>query len=211
MKTLVNTLRFGDPDWLPKFVPTLESWCQRHGHTLKVWDNPTVWDHYPCPKFCEREMLLTFLLSNYERMLYIDADVWIHPEAPDFPKLKGLAAATDEHHAAHNLHFAGWCAAAYGREFPHWCYVNAGVWSIDRVAAKKLYRVWLPPYREFFQEQHFFNAAVCRAVEDEQMTFTPLSPGWNRWSEDKKPAWFTHFWGQVAKEPNEADLMKLKP
>lgn len=211
MKTQVHTLRFGGVPWLRACAPTLDRWCERHGHELVVWSDPAVWARYPTPKFCERDMLLTFLLSNFDRMIYVDADVWVHPEAPDFPVLPGIALATDDHHRAHNMHFAGWCMGAYEREFPLWEYSNAGVWSIDREAASHLYGVWEPPYRKYFQEQHFWNAAVCRAQEDHGMVVSRLPIEWNRWSGDQKPAWLQHAWGNIDKMPNEELFLSLKP
>jgi hypothetical protein len=144
-------------------------------------------------------------------MIYMDADVWIHPEAPDFPILPGIAVATDDHHRSHNMHFAGWCAAAYGREFPLWEYSNAGVWSVDREAAEKILKVWLPPYLEFFQEQHFFNAALCRAKDDEGLEVSRLPSLWNRWSGDREPAWFQHCWGDEEKSIDSTIFEKLTP
>ena len=73
------------------------------------------------------------------------------------------------------------------------------MWSIDRPAAVKLRTVWVPPYLEFFQEQHFFNAAVCRAKEDLDMKVSRLPEIWNRWSGDLKPAWFQHCWSDAKK------------
>lgn len=210
MKTLVTTLRFGDCEWFGKFVPNLESWCRRHGYELRVWDNPFTWSHYPCPKFCERDMLEEFLASEADRMIYLDADVWIHPEAPGFPAKHGICLTTDAHHLVHNAHFNGWCAALYGREFPLWEYVNAGVWAVTRDAAAKMLRSWEPPYVEYFQEQHFFNAVVCRAKEDRGLITARLHSRWNMWAGDKRPAWFQHFWA-MEKDFNEAELLRLKP
>jgi hypothetical protein len=209
VKLQVHTLRFGNHAWLRACAPTLDRWCERHGHELVVWDDTPR--GYPCVKFCELEMMQHFLASDSDRMLYVDSDVWVHPEAPDFPVLPGIALATDDHHRAHNMHFAGWCAGAYEREFPLWEYSNAGVWSIDRNAVGKLLTVWTPPYRKFFQEQHYFNAAVCRAQADHGMVVSRLPIEWNRWSEDKQPAWFQHFWGEIDKNPNSDELVKLKP
>lgn len=209
MTLQVNTLRYGSVPWFDHFTPTLEAWCKRHGYGLAVWsDKVSTSKGYPSPKFVERDMLECFLNTSDSRLLYVDADVWIHPEAPDFPALPGIAVATDSHHVMHNNHFNGWCAAAYGVEFPLWEYSNAGVWSIDREAAEKLLRAWVPPYREFFQDQHFFNAAICRA---KGITVSRLPSIWNRWSEDKQPAWFQHFWGEIDKVPNPELLLKLKP
>lgn len=190
-------------------TPTLDAWCDRYGHKLIVWDDTPR--GYPCVKFCEFDMLLYFLQGRADQMIYVDADVWVHPEAPDFPTPPGIAVATDDHHRSHNMHFAGWCAAAYGREFPLWEYCNAGVWSIDREAAEKLMSVWSPPYLEFFQEQHFFNAAVCRAKADLGMVVSQLPSRWNMWAGEFKPAWFQHFWGAGEKIVIPEELMKLKP
>lgn len=210
MTTLVNTLRYGDCEWFPKFVPTLEDWCQRHGHTLVPWTGAHHWEGLPCPKFCEGNMVKAFLGSSFDRMIYVDADVWVHPEAPDLPKLPGIAVSTDEHHLTHNLHFAGWCAALYDREFPLWEYSNAGVWSIDRDAAERLMRVWTPPFKKYFMEQHYFNAALCRAQADLGMKVSRLPITWNRWVGDGEPGWFQHAWA-MEKDFDEKELIQLRP
>lgn len=200
MKTTVATLRYGTAPWFAECVPTLENWCERHGYELQVWDDPKVWKNYPCPKFCEGDMLRRFLKSDADRLIYVDADVRIHPKAPAFPELKGLCMATDIEHSRHTYHWADWCEEHYGVLPDWWNYSNAGVWAIDRAAAKKFLAVWDASEKvEFFQEQDFVNY-IAYTAKAGGMQFSLLPSEWNRYGRAFHPAWFWHLWGETKTE-----------
>lgn len=213
MKLEVHTLRFGSPDWLPVCQPTLEAWCQRHGYELTVWDGEEF-GHYPCPKFCEKDAIEAFLAGDADAMLYVDADVYVNPRAPEFPELKGLALATDNPHREHNEHWRTWCQENYGEFFDEWDYSNAGVWFVDRTAAAQLLAKMQPPFIEMFQEQHAVNYWAACAHRD-GMEFTRLPDKWNRYGKDLEPSWFFHLWGTTKLEDftdiQKSGILSLDP
>ena len=209
MTTEVHTLRYGNPDYVKLCAPTLANYCNRHSYSLTTWDDS---HGYEVPKFVEQDIIETFLSGSNDRIIYIDADVHIHPHAPKFPQYKGLALATDKRHAAHLPHFRDWVTENYGiTVHPDWQYCNAGVWSLDREAAKKLHAVMLKTEKiEFFQEQHWFNLCAMLAG-----ITTPLSSAWNRYGRDYEPAWFWHLWGTTKMEDfrilKETNLLDASP
>ena len=197
MKTEVHTLRFGDAPWLAECAPTLDAWCERHGYKLRVWSDPSAWEAYPSPKFVQIDMLREFLKGKASYFLYVDADVLVRDDAPEFPFLRGMRLATDSTHRAHNDLWYAWCAEHYGPATPDHDYCNAGVWSIDRESAKKLL-VEMERHAMIdaggFQEQHWLNA-VAWAARFNGMSILRLSSDWNRWGRDFEASWFIHFWG----------------
>jgi hypothetical protein len=208
MTTLVHTLRYGNEPWLAECAATLEAWCDRHDYELVIWSNNRG---YSVPKLVEFDaMNLTLMPTMFKRMIYIDADVWIHPEAPAFPELTGLAMATDHEHQLHHPHFHQWCEDHYGESFPEWIYSNAGVWSMDSsVMANFVNLDYTTDFHEFFQEQHYFNylaALLCDHSNPSRCQFSRLPSEWNRWGRDHQPAWFWHLWG----DQKMADLATVK-
>jgi hypothetical protein len=191
--TEVHTLRYGDADYFDLCVPTLEKWCKTHGYSLTVWDNSHGYD---VPKFVEREMVKQFLDNGSDQMIYIDADVFIHPLAPKFPAFEGIALATDQWHVMHLPHFKAWVAENYPNQLiENWEYSNAGVWSLDINAARKLLVAMKnTPMIEFFQEQHWFNLCAAKAVSA-GATLTRMPDNWNRFGKNLEPSWFWHLWG----------------
>jgi hypothetical protein len=190
-KLQVHTLRFGGEPWLLECSATLDAWCERHGYELVVWDDS---HGLPTPKLIQKEMLRYFLAGDSSHMLYVDADILIHENAPAFPLVDKLCIATDRWHQTHTKHFRTWAENLYGGcyQYHSWEYANAGVWSIGRRLAKKFLSTMEElKFVEFFQEQHWFNACICKSrVMTEQL---PLE--WNRYCRDFEPAWFQHLWG----------------
>ena len=195
MNTEIHTLRYGNADYFDLCVPTLEKWCKTHGYGLTVWDDS---HGYSVPKFVEHDMIRGFLQGENKRMVYIDADVFIHPRTPKFPAFKGMALATDQWHAIHNDHFKQWAEEHYmgfKGAVKDWEYSNAGIWSLDREAATVLLEVMdATPKTEFFQEQHWFNLCAAKAVH-KGATMTRMPNNWNRFGRDLEPSWFWHLWG----------------
>lgn len=191
----IHTLRFGTADWLDACAPTLDAYAARHGVALHIWDDTDR--GYPCVKFCEYDMLKKFLDGGNSHMIYIDADVLIHPLAPLPDLTEGLSMASCVLHREHDNHWRKWCEEHFKVTPEGFDYSNAGVWICDRESAKQLLVYFKPPFIEYFQDQHFFNYAVYRATQD-GMKFNRLPNEWNqsnRVAERPDPTWFTHFWG----------------
>lgn len=190
----VHTLRFGSPDWLAVCAPTVDGWCERHGYRLTVWGDE--FPHYPTPKFGTLDMLKAFLDGPSSHMIFVDADILVHPDAPALQVLSsGFHAATDAEHDGWTKAWRQWCKDQYKR-LPngHHAYRNSGVWACDRDAAAAFLKVAQPPFLVEVLEQHQWNWWWSRAT-DAGMPMKTLPSEWNSWAKKLRPAWFYHVWG----------------
>ncbi len=193
-KIEIHTLRFGQADWLAVCAPTLDGWCARHGYELRVWGDPG--DKYPSPKFVEIEMLEAFLAGDSEWMLYVDADVYVHPGAPAVPAAEpGFHATPDPARDRMEPRWRKWARKYFGREIGGWTYRNAGVWLCDREAARRILAEVSPPFVVGIMEQHQFNLWLRDAAAG-GMGIHDLPADWNRFAAELEPAWFHHISGR---------------
>jgi len=198
MKIELHLLKYGNKtDWMRLCVPTIEAYAKRHDLKVVTWDDNVAKEKgYPAAKFAELDMVESFLAGKADFMIYMDLDVWVHPEAPLPPLKPGLSMATDCYHAEHQAQWEDWFRETYGPSpfGPH-RYSNAGIWIVDRKGANKL-REAMCELRmvEFFLDQHWFNAVASHA-RAMGIPFNQLSSEWNRGGKDHEPAWFRHFWG----------------
>ena len=199
-KLEVHTLRFGDAPWLVECAETLTRWCETHGYELIVWGNDPK---LKTPKLIQKQMLDFFIKGDSEHMLYVDADVFVHPDAPAFRPTVGFAIATDRWHKSHNEHFREWAAKNYGEDpsYGSWEYSNAGVWATDKISARPLLNAMRKTkFVEFFQEQHWFNVCILNS----KVSVNRLPSVWNRYCKDWEPSYFLHLWGD-----NKMDSLAL--
>jgi hypothetical protein len=191
----IHTLRFGNPPWMVDCAPTLDAWCERHGLPLHV---TSTWDpSYPDPKFCEVDMLRQFLAGDSEWMLYVDADIVVHPLAP-FPYFgeSGFWIREDTHGRENKRWFA-WCQEKFGEvPSPTYLYRNAGVWACDRESARRMLAVIELPYHEGIMEQDQWNWWIAKAV-DQGMNLQTLPHEWNRFPREVRPSWFFHIYSKA--------------
>jgi len=191
MQLEVHTLRFGNDPIIAECSATLDQWCERHNYPLTVWDNS---HDYPTPKLVQMDMLEKFLKGKNDVMLYVDADVFVRSDAPEFPMRKAFCVATDRWHTMHNRFWREWSDKNYGEiaGVKDWNYFNAGVWSCDRANAKKLVATMRSTeFVEKYQEQHWFNTCAVKSKVKAEV----LSSHWNRYCRDFEPSWFIHLWG----------------
>lgn len=189
------TLRWGDEAWIDQCADSLEAWTERHGVELKVWGKPED-GKYPSPKFCIVEMLRDFVENSpAEFMLYIDADVMVHPDAPRFPVCPGFLAMTDRPHQNWGPDWEQWCQQHFGERPADFRYRNAGLWVCNKDSARRMLAVANPPFTERVQDQHQFNWWLRQAVKA-GMHLEDLHPTWNRDSASTRPAWMWHLWGK---------------
>lgn len=212
-KTAVYTLRYGDADWIRECAPTLTDWCERHAYGLRVWEsgNPA----YPDEKFTTLDMMRDFLASDAERMIFVDADVFIHPSAPAMNLGQGFHAAHDE--PMNMNHWARWLEKnAPEMDVSGWVYRNSGVWVCDRESARIFLAVVAesPSLAEGVREQHQFNAWwILAGQRGMSMGLMPLE--WNLLAKYKLgPAWFFHLAGRkkmlFLRNAREAQLLPAK-
>lgn len=190
----VHTIRYGDPDWLPEFKASLESWCERHSLPLTVWGESE--EPLPSQKFRIVEAVKSFVERNeHTHMIYLDADAYIHPDAPLPELLAGFAAMHDKEHTKWRRKWTAWCEKHFGR-IPDrtYLYRNAGVFITDREAAIKFLEVAKPPFVEGLMDQHQFNLWLHDAIA-KRMNFRDLHPTWNRGPRSVRCAWIVHPWG----------------
>ena len=189
----VHTIRFGNESWMQECAPTLDAWCKRHGYALTVWGAAP---HYPADKFQEVDMLRRFLNGRAEWLLYVDADVIVHPSAPvpEFMGKPGMHVMPDPPIRWVSGAWPGWLKRHFGESPGKWVYRNAGVWACDREAAKRMLEVIREPFVEGQQEQHHFNLWLMKAAE-RGMPVHDLPPEWNRFPKFAGPGWFFHMAG----------------
>lgn len=156
----VHTLRWGAAEWLAECAPSLASWCARHGHDLNVWGREDVPAGYPNEKFILIDLLRAFVAQEKnERFLWIDADVWCHPLAPEFPcHAPGIHVMPDQPSGAIKT-WPEWMQTHYGRQpRQDFRYRNAGIWACDRESATALLvQIASHSLTEGWMEQHQFN------------------------------------------------------
>lgn len=190
----VHTLRFGTAAWLSECAPTLQDWCDRHGYPLKVWGDPGP--KYPSAKFVEVEMVREFLAGEAEWMIYVDADVFVHPSAPALPEFApGFHICPDPPFEHVSGRWLPWVAKHFSARPQGWIYRNAGLWICDREAARLFLSEAKEPFIEGHQEQHQFNYWLWRA-SSKGMSVHDLGREWNRFVGDGEPAWFFHLAGR---------------
>lgn len=200
MRVELHTLQFGKAPWITECSATLKEWCKRHGYAYTKWGKPKK---QPTPKLVIFEMLEYFLKGPNDYFIYADADLWFNAQAPKFPHGDGITVMSDAHHQVHNDHFREWVSENYKTQIPEWNYVNAGFWGADRNSAENLLKAMRQTkFREFFQEQHWFNLCVQRSGAP----ITDLPVIWNRFGKDCEAAWVYHLWGDT----KDADLATLK-
>ncbi len=194
LKIEIHTLRWGNPPWLAECAPTLGAWCQRHSLPLRI---TSQWDAaYPDPKFSEVDMLREFLAGENDWMLYVDADVVVHPLAP-LPYF-GEAGfwIREDTHGRENKRWFAWCADKFGQvPSKDYLYRNAGVWACDRESARRMLDVIELPYHEGIMEQDQWNWWISQAV-DKGMDLQILPHEWNRFPREIRPSWFFHIFAK---------------
>lgn len=194
----IHTIRFGDPDWMPLCADSLDDYCQRHDVPLKIWDRSNINPLYPAEKFCEVDMLKTFLEGSADWIFYIDADTWVSGEAP----------LPDFDSGFHICYDRPW---TWSEQWPSWCretfpgkatdelldgfvYRNAGIWACDRASAAIMLSVISEPYIERCQEQDQWNWWIALA-KGAGMDVRDLSRKWNCFPREYEDAYIHHLAG----------------
>lgn len=199
-EVVVWTLRYGDAPWIGECTPTLDAWCVRHGYSLRVAERPP--EGLADEKFDVIRMIRDFLDGPKEWMIFVDADVFIHPSAPGWPAVPGFLAAHDKPMSMR--HWNEWLRRFFPAvEARRWTYRNSGVWSLDRKAAQSfldqvdLSGEWISGVRE----QHQFNVWAIFAHQ-RGMPCPVLPPEWNQLAkyESGRAAWFYHLAGDSGKK-----------
>ncbi len=192
-----HTLAFGNPWWLSECLPTLQDWCARHQHSLKIWGDQETRD-LAARKFILVQIIQEFLHSEDDWCLWVDADVYVQPDAPDMATdlEPGFWMAEDPSRHAWLPKWRKWVAAQF-KEKPArvWSYRNAGVWALHRSVAAALLKGMHKPYHAAVQEQHHLNYWASLVPDIVKV----LPPKWNSMVprntplDDWEPGHFVHL------------------
>ncbi len=195
----VHTLRMGKPWWMEPCGKTLDAWCERHGHRLRVWRARDIPKGYPHPKFCEIDMLKEFLAGPGDWFFYVDADVYVAEDAPRSPEIPqgGLLAMRDApSKTARN--WPRWSKVRYPQHAIHyrtWHYRNAGIWMCDRVGAEMILKQARKPHWVGCMDQNAWNT-WCAAAHAAGMPVHDMPETWNAFNYWKEEAHFYHLAGK---------------
>lgn len=192
--------------------PWIEKYAQRHGAKFIALRDRK----YPDVNICYEKFRLEKIIASYDRVLYVDGDVLVRPDAPDLFALVPTEkfAAMDE--AAH-IHF--WNEGRireqfepYGWEGPwNGVHFNAGVMLLSK-AHRGIFRNTIITDKMYW-DQPYFNVAVLR----EKIPFFSLPREWNflayhpyKISDGLRArAWFTHFSGDQPFEDKVRDIATM--
>ena len=198
---MVATLRYGEAWWVGLCGGTLDAWCLQHGHSLRVWTEAEIPRNYPHPKFVQVDMLREFLQSDHAWLLYVDADVYVSPDAASAPPVDPGAGfyIKPDRPCGVSRSFGRWCSEKFGADArkitPGWNYRNAGVWCCDRESARRMLEVITEPYHQKIMEQHHWNWWIC-AAHAKGMPVWDLPQGWNVWPSEPGQGSFYHIVGK---------------
>tara|TARA_R110001583_G_scaffold41583_2_gene132154 strand:- start:2396 stop:3115 length:720 start_codon:yes stop_codon:yes gene_type:complete len=138
MKTAIYTMCDGPPDYAEYCLPTIEHYAKKTGSDLIVMDNTSLLDEYPNNHFLLYECYKHFVNSDYDRMLFMDVDILINPEAPNvfevFPEGMWLRQGWDWEKVAN------YAKSAFGEDVSSYAkrYYSCGFAVVGKPEAKKL-------------------------------------------------------------------------
>ena len=187
---------YNNPPWLATMVPSILRWAKRNAIELKIGKRPPSTN--TLKQSIIAQMLRAFLEGTTDWMMYVDADVILHPLAPSVleeGRKPGLWALHSPNQKQIKKEWAKWVKACFQREVnPSFEHCNDGVWLIDRMSAANFLR-----HAESYMlpgdfDQHYFNLWLHDTIEEggtvrRQLPFVlkrlhhlthgvPNSPGW---------------------------------
>jgi len=210
---LIFTVNIGPPPYSAVTIPRIRHYAHRCGADFLELNEQLS---YPLPKLARLEGLK----KNYSRFLYLDADVYINPSAPNIFNLRPqnhICARLDPglDHPANRQVWNEWAKEHNVTTFPP-DYINLGVVLLDSIGAEHILKLFVPPYRvdlnEPVTEQHDFNDRLAHCP------ISPLPTNWNHyhgsvpWDDHhcpNNPPYFTHYFCHSGK--HELHLRLLPP
>jgi hypothetical protein len=175
--------------------PTIRAYAERIGAEFIVWRDVS---RYQYPEY--KKMEIGDLLGTYDRVLYIDTDVIVRPDAPDIfdvvpaDHLGILEESKYFDRQTTTVQFM----TKVGYDARDWNgkYYNAGIYVCSRCHRE----LFVMPPREFdhFRDQSWFNTLIA----DRKVKVFPLPHRFNRivsldriFGEERLDAWFLHYAG----------------
>lgn len=203
-KRLVTTAVIGKLDYqADRIVPSMRAYAKRLGADFELrTEFSEKSDYGNCPYYVAVDSIRKFTeQTQYEELLFLDADVLVLPDSPDiFGELgqDGVAVAADLYHKTQDTHFKDWLLEngqplnAYTEGSP---YYNSGVMVFRRAAAQTLNFDGPYPSCPWF-DQDWLNLRLAQSG----LRVKPLDRVWNFWPEGKvladlEKGNFIHFVG----------------
>lgn len=200
---IAYTWHFGRHGWIAGIAPAMAAWACRNHIELRIWKQPPSGDP---GTFCAlAEMLSDFLSSDAAWMLYLDADVMIHPLAPhplEGGIEPGLWATPEPGGDPVKMNWVEWVEKHFqGGPGSSHRYCNDGVWLMDRATAENFLPYLRRPLMPAKNHPHYFNLCISDAVGEGRIKWHPLPEIWNRLPPAGKlgrehRAWFYHCSGE---------------
>ena len=125
-------------------MPSIERWAKKNGYEYQNYTKSTTprtgfftGENDPIG-YIVWEKLMRMYNPEYDYVIYLDTDIYVHERAGEFPIQKGLSICPEydwETEPSHKIHYYD----VYNAD-PHKChYLNAGVFAIDRETAKEYF------------------------------------------------------------------------
>lgn len=192
--------------------PFIKDYAKRHEATFITFTDRK----YPNVNICYEKFRLERVLDSYDRVLYVDGDVLIRPDAPDIfavvPREKFAAMDEAAHLRFWNEESIRGQFEPYGWKGPwNGIHFNAGVMLLSK-AHRSIFRNKIIT-NQMYWDQPYFNTAVMR----EKLPFFSLPKEWNFMAyhpykvlnDMREHAWFTHFSGNQPFENKVRDIAAM--
>lgn len=161
MNTLLATIATPGLDYAEQTLPLMRAYAERFGMDFKIYDDAKALPHAGFLKF---DIIRDFGRSEYEHLVYVDADVEILPDAPMIPLSppEGILMRGDPWVKKEMHEYVSW-ANQWDLKKPPQNYYNAGVFSIGKKAAKLIGSHPIIPriHHPCFFEQHQLNVVLA--------------------------------------------------
>jgi hypothetical protein len=202
VRLVAYTWHYGRPAWIPAMAPAMVNWARRNGVDLRVWRQSPSSD--PASGSALAGMLQDFLAGDAAWMIYLDADVMIHPLAPHPLETEfrpGLWVLPQPGASLIGEDWSGWVEKHFERRpSPAHGYCNDGVWLLDRATAERFLPYLQRPMMPAKNHPHYFNLCLSDAVGDGSVKSFALPEIWNRLPPTgmlgrEHRAWFYHCAG----------------
>ncbi len=202
-KLRAYTWHYGGHAWIAGMAPSIAAWAERNLIEMRVWRQPPSGDASTADVLAG--MLAEFLASDADWMIYLDADVMVHPLAPhplDDLSEPGLwvMPEPEQLHSSEDRQAGVIKHLQRGTESNH-NRCNDGVFLLDRATAENFLLYLRRPLMSAMTLEDHFNLCLRDAVSDGKIVWRPLPAVWNRLPPAGEPgrkhrAWFYHCSGE---------------
>lgn len=224
METAIFTLTIGDPSGFIPCMLSARNYARRHGIRYFVSTRLDIRFYAAC---FEKFQGFKLFDKGFDRILFLDRDVIITPDAPNifdhYPDMGALYAFDENSPLEHKDRDPIVSAIKNGIDWPKnkhgkYRYFNAGIFVVGKNVRgfingyrnKQLYTI---PEMRIFHEQTRLNYFAAQ----KRVTFGNLERRWNRmdllqpdFQGERYDAHFIHYAGSMAFDPNEEKVQTIR-